>query len=267
MQENPKISIIICSLNRPESLKKCLDSIKEQSFQDYEIILCEEEGRLVELKDKGWRKAKGEILCWVDDDIVAQNNWLENMVRIFDYRQDVVGITGPTYVPFENLKNRDVFKRGLFKLFYDWFFLEGKAFLPGKITSCGVNTYGANFPTPESQKVYDNVDFLEPSQFAIRKSIVEKVGGFDCSYEGVGEWCDVDLCYRIKQFGKLVYHPQVKVFHYPINDSTTNKRLETASRYRNYCKWADRYVKPSFKNKLYRLFLKTYFFLKEKRLI
>ena len=266
MQENPKVSIILCSLNRKESLKKCLDSIKEQTFKDYEIILCEEEGRLVELKDKGWRKAKGEIIAFCDDDIVADRFWLENITRIFDTREDVVGVTGSTFVPKEYLKNRDVFKNGLFKVFYNWFFLEGRAFEPGKITKCGVNTYGANFPSPLSARVHE-VDFLEPSQFAVRRSVMVEVEGFDLGYEGVGEWCDVDLCYRIKKYGGLIYHPQIKVFHYPTCDSTTNKRLETASRYRNYCRWADKFVKPSFKNKLYRLFLKTYFFLKERRLV
>ena len=77
-----KVSIVICSLNRQESLNRCLKSIEEQTFQDYEIILCEEEGNLVELKDKGWRKAKGEIIVFCDDDIVAIPKWLENIVTI-----------------------------------------------------------------------------------------------------------------------------------------------------------------------------------------
>lgn len=261
----PKVSIIICSLKRPESLSRCVDSIKKQDFKDYELVVCEEEGRLVDLKDKGWRKAKGEILIWIDDDIVCSPGWLKNIVTIFDRRKDVVGVTGPSYVPTEYLKNRDVFKEGLFKRFYNWFFLENKQMLPGRITKCGVNTYGANYPQPNLYP--QEVDFLEPCHFAIRRTAVEKVDGFDLGYGGVGEWCDVDLCYRVKQYGKLIYHPQVKVTHYPVNDLTTNKRLETASRYRNYCRWANKYIKPTFKNRAYRLFLKTYFKLKECQII
>lgn|SRR3990167_7569905 len=264
--DSPKVSLIICSLNRKESLNRCLKSIDEQSFKDYEIILCEEEGKLVELKDKGWRKAKGEIIVWVDDDIITQPKWLENIITIFDTRQDVVGITGLTYVPPEYLKNRDVFKGGLFKIFYNWFFLEGKAYIPGQITSCGANTLGGDYSTPLSNQPWE-VDFLQPAQFAIRKEILEKVNGFDLGFEGVGEWCDVDLCYRIKPYGKLIYHPEVKVFHYPIQDQTTNKRLETASRYRNYCRWSNKYIKKTFKHRLYRLFLWTYYKLKENKII
>lgn len=258
-----KISIIICSLNRPESLNRCLKSIEKQTFKNYEIILCEEEGRLVELKDKGWRKAKGEILVWIDDDIeISNDDWLKNIVTIFNTREDIVGITGPTYIPIEYLKNRDVFKTGYIGWLYDKIFLGSKKLFPGHISKCGASTHGANYSTNIS-KEWHYVDFLEPSQFAIRRWVVEKVNGFDLGFEGVGEWCDIDLCYRVKQYGKLLYHPQVKVYHYPIKDKTTDKRLETASRYRNYCRWADRYIKKSFKHRIYRLFLWIYFKLKK----
>ncbi len=264
--DNPKVSIVICSFKRENSLKACLKSINEQSLKDYEIILCEEEGRLVELKDNGWRKAKGEIIVWVDDDIVVDKNWLVTIVSIFSFREDIVGVTGPTYVSSSYLKNRDVFKANFVGMIYNRLFLDSKKLIPGQISKCGASTHGANYPTTESTKHWF-VDFLEPSQFAIRRNILEKVGGFDLGFEGVGEWCDVDLCYKIKQYGKLLYHPQVRVNHYPINDGTTNKRLETDSRYRNYCRWSDRYIKKTFRHRLYRLFLWTYFKLKGLRLI
>lgn len=261
-KEYPKASIIICSLNRQESLKRCLASIERQSFKDYEIILCQEEGRLVELKDRGWRKAKGEIIVWVDDDIeVVNNDWLKNIVTIFDTRKDIAGVTGPTYIPSKYLKNRDVFKGGFVGWCYNKFFLDNKKLYPGYISRAGASSHGANYPTEISQQSH-YVDFLEPSQFAIRRCLMETVDGFDLGFEGVGEWCDVDLCYRIKKYGKLLYHPQVKVYHYPVNDIIAKKRLETASRYRNYCRWSNRYIKKHFKHRLYRLFLWSYFKLR-----
>lgn len=264
--DKPKVSIVICSINREDSLGRCLKSIDEQTFRDYEVILCEEEGNLVELKDYGWRKAKGEIIVWCDDDIIAIPKWLDNIVTIFDTRKDVVGVTGPTFVPKEYLKNRDIFKKGLVKRLYNRLFLEGNEFYPGLITSCGANTYGGDFDTKYSNKPCE-VDFLQPAQFAIRKWVMEEVRGFDLKFIGVAEWCDVDLCYRIKNYGKLIYHPEVKVTHYPINDSTTKKRLDTISRYHNYCRFADKYIKDSFKHRLYRLFLSIYYKLKGWRLI
>lgn len=263
----PKISIILCSYKRPESLKRCLYSIKNQDYDDYEIILCEEEGHLVELKEKSRRKAKGEILVFIDDDVICHYGWLKSIVEWFSKCPKIIGLTGPTYVSDKYRKNRDVFKGGLFKCFYNWFFLEGKAYLPGRITSCGVNTLGANYQTEFSQQV-QKVDFLEPAQYAIRREVIEKVDGFDIGYSGVAEWAEIDLFYRIKQYGKLLYVPSISVSHCPEKgDIVYNKRLDTVSRYNNYCRFADKFIKPSFKNKLYRFFLKTYFFMKEVRWI
>jgi len=264
----PKASIIICSMNRPKSLERCIDSLKNQTCQDYEIILCQEEGNLVELKDKGWRQAKGEICIWLDDDVVCEPYWLENILKTFESLPSIVGITGPTYVPLKLVNNRDIFKyrEGLIGRFYNWFFLEGKRHFPGIITNCGANTYGANFSTLISHRLHF-VDFLEPSQFAVRKTIMEYVGGFDLEYKGVAEWCDVDLCYRIKEYGQLLYNHRVVVDHYPEQDSIYAKRLDTVSRYKNYMRFAKRWVKPSFKHYLYRGFLKTYFWAKGKGLI
>lgn len=264
--DNPKVSIVICSLDRKESLNRFYKSLGEQTFKDYEVILCEKEGNLVELKDEGWRIAKGEIIVFADDDIVAVPKWLENIVTIFDTRKDVVGVTGPTFVPQEYLKNRDIFRKGVVKKLYNRLFLEGKELLPGIITKCGANTFGGDFDTKYSSKPYE-VDFLQPAQFAVRREILESVMGFDLEFKGVAEWCDVDLCYRIKTYGKLIYHPEVEVTHYPITDKTTNKRLDTSSRYRNYCRFADKYIEDSFRHRLYRLFLWTYYKLKGFRLI
>ncbi len=261
---SPVVSIIICSLKREAILKRCLNSIKEQDYKDYEIILCEEEGNLVELKDKGWRLARGEILVWLDDDVICQYGWLRNIVQWFSKNQNVMGLTGPTYVPPQYRKNRDVFRGGMFKAFYNWFFLEGKAYYPGRITSCGANTLGANYFTNISRRVQE-VDFLEPPQFAMRQRVVKKVGGFDLNYGGVAEWCDVDLCYRVKQHGLLLYVPSIKVYHCPEKgDEVYNKRLDTASRYYNYCRFSLKFLKQTFKHKLYKLFLKSYFYGKGK---
>ncbi len=258
----PRFSIIICSLGRDEILERCLKSIYDGTYQDFEIILCKEEGNLVELKDNGWRSAKGEIFVWIDDDVICHKDWLKNMDEVF-IATNAVGVTGPTYVPLLYQRNRDIFRRGLFKKFYNWFFLEGKALLPGRITSCGANTIGANFITPYSNLTQE-VDFLEPSQFAFRRMAVEEVDGFDKEYKGIAEWCDVDLCYRIKkQTGhKLLYSPKVKVMHLPIQDKAVYaKRLSGAQRYKNFVRFS-RHLKKTPKHYIYRLFLATYFFLK-----
>lgn len=254
----PKVTIVISTFNRPTIFARLQETLTLQTFKDFEVVISDKEGPLVEARDWGWRQGTGEIIVWCDDDIIPAHDWLQNIVTIFDTRPDIVGVTGPTVVSEEHKRNRDVFRGGFIKVLYNWFFLEGKVYLPGRITSCGVNTLGANYDTKWSREP-QFVDFLEPSCFAIRRWIVEREDGFDMGYGGVGEWTDVDLSFRARKYGKLLYHPQVKVQHCPINDIIKGKRIETKTRYANYCKFADKFGYKSFKNRLYRLFLRVYF--------
>jgi len=260
-----KASIIICTLNREESLERLLQTLDRQSRKDFEILICRDEGRLAELKHQQFLKANGEIIIFLDDDVECYPTWFENMMEWFD-TTNAIGVCGPTFVPSSYLNNRDVFKNGFFKKLYNDFFLEGRAYVPGQITSCGVNTIGGSFPSEDTRSMWF-VDFLEPSAFGIRRWAIEKAGGIDIHYKGVGEWFDTDLCYRVRGFGPLIFAPNVKVIHKPTKDSTTNKRRETKSRYENYCRWADKFLNKSFKHYLYRLFLKVYYFAKEKGLV
>lgn len=259
-----RASIIICSLDRPKQLQRLLISLEKQTCQDYEIILCRQEGNLVELKDKGWRKAQSDICIWLDDDVECIPSWLEKVLETFK-NKEIVGVTGPTVVTDEYLKNRDIFREGLFKKFYNWFFLEDRSKVAGFITPCGAATYGGDYDY--SHQGARIVDFLQPSAFAVRTRVMSQVNGFDLNYKGVAEWCDVDLCYRIKEYGKLIFMPSVWAWHMPEKDTTYNKRKDTASRYKNYVRFSNKWVKPSFKNKLYKLFLRIYFFLKGREII
>lgn len=255
-----KASIIICSLNREDSLYVLLQSLEKQTRKDFEVLICRDEGPLAQLKADQLVKAIGEIVIFLDDDVECVDFWFENMMRWFD-ETNAVGVSGPTYVPTSNLKNRDVWREGLIKDFYNRFFLEGRAYVPGQISTCGVNSIGGSFPGFYTNRFW-LVDFLEPSAFGMRRWCVDKVGGIDTYYKGVGEWFETDLCYRIKAFGPLIFAPDVRVVHRPELDSTAAKRLDVKSRYINYCYWADKYVDMGFKHYLYRLFLKFYYLLK-----
>src|SRR5512147_2834293 len=40
--ERPTISILVCTRNRPEDLRRCLDSIFANSFTDYELLVVDQ---------------------------------------------------------------------------------------------------------------------------------------------------------------------------------------------------------------------------------
>jgi len=70
-------SIIICTLGRSRSYEELKESLYKQSNQDYEIIKVTEEGPLAKIRNEGARKARGQYLCFVDDDVVCSPYWLE----------------------------------------------------------------------------------------------------------------------------------------------------------------------------------------------
>ena len=128
MPKHPKVSIIIPSLGRGEVLAKCLESIKAQTFADYEVILETEEGPLAKIRNQATKKAQGQYLVFIDDDTVQTKTWLESIVRAFE--NGAFGVSGPSIIPDSHRKQRDLFRWKKVKSLYDSFFCEGKEDLP-----------------------------------------------------------------------------------------------------------------------------------------
>src|SRR3990167_5510795 len=109
----PKISVVVPTYNRCESLIKALQSIADQTGidkADYEIIVVDNNstdktkeivegfkrafpGNLIYLFEqrkgktfalnKGIESTRGEIIAMTDDDCVADRNWLANIWKTF----------------------------------------------------------------------------------------------------------------------------------------------------------------------------------------
>lgn len=110
------ISIIIPTYNRADYVGNTLDSFLNQSYpkEEYEIIVCdnhstdhtrevikryERSGRVRYLyeerqgahyaRNKAAKEAKGEILYFTDDDIVADYNCLKELISVFESNENV----------------------------------------------------------------------------------------------------------------------------------------------------------------------------------
>jgi len=257
MPKCPQVSIIIPSIGRKECLEKCLESIKNQSFQDYEVILETEEGELAKIRNKAASKAKGEYLVFCDDDVVATKDWLKSIVRAFSSR-DVFGVSGPSIITDEYRKQRDLFKWKKVKMLYDFVFLGRSSSLPGHITKSGAWTTGA---CDESCRYEGEVDFLEACNMSYRRDVFEQVGGFDESYKGVGDWSEPDLAFRIRKIGgRLLFVQGAKLYHFPSRSGAYKKRKgDSRNRLSNYLLFSKKWVKRCWQNELYKLFLKSYY--------
>jgi len=294
------LSVAICTYNRDKSLDKCLYSLTKQTLNLFEVIIIDggstdstnqviekyqsklkiklvvfKDKELSKVRDLGWRKASGKLVAWIDDDVVASPNWAKEIVNVFD-NPKIGGVSGPTIVPDKLLANRDVFffynpKTRLQKIlaqFWNYFFLEGKMFSPGRLMPSGAWTPGSNFKQILKLKEPCEVDYLEACNMTLRRDLIKKVNGFDYSFTGVAEWCELDLAIRIKKLGfKLIFDPKVKVNHNISQTGVYKRRTHSKQRMENFFKFYFRHIyKPEikyiFKLFTYVLFLNGYWVFK-----
>jgi glycosyltransferase involved in cell wall biosynthesis len=84
------VSIIICVRDLQDlKLQKCLKSLYLQTYKHIEIIL-ESEGSIVEARQRGIRKAKGEYICLVDADQVLPCCIIKKCVKLCENGWDGV---------------------------------------------------------------------------------------------------------------------------------------------------------------------------------
>lgn len=112
MSDNLLISVVICTRNRAESLKRALKSICNMHVPDglsWEVVvvdngssddtpavcasyetelpiryLCEEQGGVSIARNTGVREARGAYICWADDDVEVAENWLTSYLLAFE---------------------------------------------------------------------------------------------------------------------------------------------------------------------------------------
>jgi len=106
----PKVSVIITTYNRARYICEAIDSVLSQTYYDYEIIIVDDGSRggpheileeytkkysgkvtyvyqvnkgISGARNAGIRRAKGEFVAFLDDDDVADKDWLEQIINGF----------------------------------------------------------------------------------------------------------------------------------------------------------------------------------------
>jgi intein/homing endonuclease len=86
-------TVIIATLNRP-TLRDTLNSLRRQTFRDFEVITWTGGVNEYEARNLAAEKAKGEVLAFIDDDAYAHREWLKNAYRYLQ-NPEVYVLTGP----------------------------------------------------------------------------------------------------------------------------------------------------------------------------
>jgi glycosyltransferase involved in cell wall biosynthesis len=187
------ISVLICVKNVEKYICPCIRSILNQTYIDFEIVIVEEfdssdrtEKIIENFKDKRIRYFRNE-------------EWL----GISKSRNRAIKYAEGKYIFFTDgdcIVSADWIEQGLKSLEEnDCVAVEGKSY-----------NVGEEYEPTFSDHIYEmrQGEFMT-NNMAYKKSIVERVGGFDERYSFHE---DRDLALRIKRCGKIEFNPNMKVY-------------------------------------------------------
>jgi len=211
------ISIIICTKDREEDLKRCIESINTQTYRGKKEIIIVDGGNLdrkslqnrnsvkvvkqtsrglVKARKLGLEKSHGDIIFFFDDDVILENDYIENIMKNFD-DDKIGGQTG--YI----VNRPRGLKQALKTLLLTPFFLD--SFKNGTLIGSGK---ASDIKT--DRKMY--VAWLSGCNMSYRRGILNKIG-FDDFFDTVWQGEDVDLSYRAGRKSFLLFEPSAKLIH------------------------------------------------------
>ena len=248
----PKVSVIVNTVDRPTDLKRCLVAILNQSYREFEMVVVnngvgpetrdllweieeqcqnlnipfkvvdDQTKKLSYLFNLGWKSVDPHSLyfAFCADDTEPDPFWLEQAVDYLDRSPDCGGVSGPTLSTvsppgemfyLRDLARKNIFTRAFLRL-YEYFVMEDRTLEPGYWPQSGAFTMGAGIPLPQIKEPIE-IDLLTSGNMVVKRTAMEKVGGFDENF--YFNHADGDLFIRMKKIGyKLVFHPKVTVLHH-----------------------------------------------------
>jgi GT2 family glycosyltransferase len=280
-------SLIICTYQRADSLKRLLESISSQSLYPDEIVIVDgsedlatenmvsklsyegleyfrvdEDNRgLTRQRNYGIKKSGlTDIICFLDDDIVLEDNYFENLISTYYKFPDAMAVGGwikdetewkkisAEYKPafdeyaFDNftrkLGQRHVLRKKLGLLSY-----EPPGFMP---------EFSHGFSTgflPPSGKTYE-VEYFMGGVSSYRRKLFNKLN-FSSYFEGYGLYEDMDFCLRVSKLGKLYVNTSARVLH--LHDESGRPDYYKYGKMvilNGYHVWRLKYPNPNFRSKL-----------------
>lgn len=193
-QEYPleKFEILVVDNGSIDDTKEVVESIKQKANVPLHYIFEERIG-LSYARNTGVDKARGQVVCFTDDDALPGKHWLKNILLAFE--DDSVAVAGGDVYPvWPGAQKPEWLHKYLYKYLgiVDFYFSEMTEL------SYPEYPYGVNI--------------------AFRRRVVVDLGGFSIDLGRSGDFLlsgeEIELCQRIHKGGyKIVYMPDAVVDH------------------------------------------------------
>lgn len=197
----PLVTIVVPAYNAAPTVGTCIEACLGQDYPCVEVIVVDDgstdaTGQIVRrypvrytwqdnagpssARNRGWRAARGEIICFTDSDCVPSPGWVSRLVEEYT-SEDIAGVGGTYEI------------------------VNGHSLLAACIHEEIIQRH-LGMPR--------YVDYLGAFNVSYRRTVLEEVGGFDESYR-VASGEDNELAYRVKKRGyRLVFTRGASVGHY-----------------------------------------------------
>jgi GT2 family glycosyltransferase len=247
--KSPYVSIIIVNWNGMEFISQCLNSLLNQTYTNFEIIIVDNDStdgsadfieknfpsvKLIRNKDNvgfaegnniGISHSKGDLIALFNPDAVADKYWLEKLVPAIQSSDEIGGVTGKLYYLGDRF--------GKDAVFCTW----------SKVNRFSASTYNFHKNEPISR-----VDYMTGAAMIVKKQVIDKIGFLDPDYFLYFD--ETDWCARMIRAGyDLMYIPTAIAWHAVsgiVSDSTNKIYYMERSRMRFAIKNFDLLYLPIF---------------------
>jgi len=200
--KNPNVSVIVPNYNSSKTIRKCIKAVLSNDYSNFECIVvddCSTDNSIDLINDLtckvistyknqgpayarniGAKNAKGDIIFFVDSDLILLSNAVSEAVKTLRGNKDVGGVIGIySSIP---ANNTFVAKVMAIKKRTDFFGVKKTTCISGAIT-------------------------------ALRKKVFLEFGGFDTRFKGA-DVEDFDLGHKITEKYSLIFNPKIQGRHY-----------------------------------------------------
>ena len=255
-----KFSLIICTYLRPQSLLQLLQSVQAQTLYPDEILIIDgstnqetavllEENQFQHLQyfavpaaHRGLTRQRNygiervgttmEVVCFLDDDIVLENDYFEHLLMTYEIYPEALGVGGyiNTESPCEFVG--DDYQPRIDEYYFDgWKRKDGSRFVFRKRLGLDSDCPPGYSPLysharsveflPPSGKIYE-VEQLMGGVSSFRKTVFKTLQ-FSTYFEGYGLYEDADFTLRVSKIGKLYVNTKAKLYHHHADSGRPNQ--------------------------------------------